>query len=85
MKAVLVIDMPENCMECKLEGYAENTGETYCIVNDRETGSYEEKPDWCPLKPLPEKKQIHQIDPVFLRGAKNGYNACIDEILKGVE
>ena len=43
-------------------------------------------PDWCPLKPLPEKKEyIVPIDNV--ESQKDiiavGWNACIDEITGG--
>ena len=44
------------------------------------------KPDWCPLKPLPEKYDIeaernkpHDIDCDW--EFESGYNVCIDEIL----
>lgn len=37
-------------------------------------------PDWCPLKPVPEKKKI---DEYFYPNFDYAWNACIDEILKG--
>ena len=54
-KAVLIMDMPEQvCQECTLCYEAENDDEYLCcatgkLVPDRE------KPDWCPLRELPEK------------------------------
>ena len=39
-------------------------------------------PDWCPLKPVPEKKNYEELsdgNPVKAWG--NGWNACIDKIL----
>ena len=47
MKAVLVIDMPKNCAECKLI-YLQGIGKTICNAVD-----WEERPSWCPLKPMP--------------------------------
>ena len=60
-KAVLVIEMPENCLECPC---GDGCGDR-CQVTDREVGTPEDgfvdgqydKPDWCPLVPKPERKQ----------------------------
>ena len=49
MKALLVIDMPKNCAECKLI-HLQGLGESICNAVD-----WEERPSWCPLKPLPTK------------------------------
>lgn len=45
------------------------------------------KPDWCPLRELPEKKdtlttlECHS-NGKWTEGMKAGYNACLDEIVK---
>jgi hypothetical protein len=39
------------------------------------------KPDWCPLKPMIEKKDRNKVVGDYLRGRCDGYNTCIDEIL----
>lgn len=85
-KAILVIDMPKNCRECPL---AKNESivleEAYnCLpkrkwVTDREC---ESRPNWCPLKEVPQKPDYPPIDECSYVA---GYNACIDEILKGSE
>lgn len=95
-KSVLVIDTPKNCYECpfgteycgnlEYEGCCELAG---CLDGDmrlitEELYDYESesKPDWCPLKPLPEKfdgeknRKLGDFEPLF----KIGWNACIDEI-----
>ena len=85
MKAILVMDMPKNCLKCPLGKNMSIAIET-CIqcplgkcAIDAEA---EIKPDWCPLKPMPKKK------PTIGKESENdilcmnaGYNACIDEIL----
>ena len=44
--------------------------------------------DWCPLKPMPEKKEwwfrtyVEPVKESYRRGEADGWNACIDEILK---
>ena len=102
MKAILVLEMPENCLECPFrykseemplgnftyqslfrckrepEGLCEDDGDTV-YLNDIMMKS---KPDWCPLKPKPEKKnRNNRVVGDYLRGRSDGYNACIDEIL----
>lgn len=81
-KAVLVMDMPSNCKDCNMSvlGRKPHTGQMCfrCVhyptimVLPKKT----KRPDWCPLRELPEKKSVytngHYTD---------GYNDCIDELL----
>lgn len=79
-KSVLVIDTPENCGKCKfISGF-------WCrAMGDRRVPNNDVIPNWCPLKPLPEKKEyIVPIDNV--ESQKDiiavGWNACLREITK---
>lgn len=61
-KSVLVIDTPKNCNECKLcyHEYYITHEEIYCTVH--KSGVFIEvnkdnKPEWCPLSPLPSYKE----------------------------
>jgi hypothetical protein len=59
-KSVLVMDTPENCGKCKfISGF-------WCrAMNGRRVPNNDVIPNWCPLKPLPEKKEyIVPIDNV---------------------
>ena len=99
-KSVLVIDTPENCYDCPFGtaycGELEYVG--YCEIADcldydvilmtEEHYDCESKsrPEWCPLKPLPEKKEY--VDPTSSAKAKKniiavGWNTCINMIVKG--
>lgn len=98
-KAVLVMDMPIDCMSCSLchKGELIYRGDflykqTYmCIARPEEVEEFYlkdvfgDKPSWCPLRPVPNKKEVcgkyPQLDGV-VPSFKIGYNACIDEILK---
>nr|DAE53715.1 MAG TPA: hypothetical protein [Caudoviricetes sp.] len=79
-KSVLVIDTPKKCDSCMYVG----TFHAFCRINCRDIKDLSTKPDWCPLKPLPEKM-------IIPRGARNtdgleyacGYNTCINEITGG--
>ena len=91
-KAVLIMDMPESCDMCDFADdtqpprYGERT--LYCNatgIGDDVTDYIACRPDWCPLRELPEKMKVcgkypqpDRIAPSY----KVGWNACLDEILK---
>ena len=94
MKAVLIIDMPECCVNCDFcvheeHNYDEEYWDDYyrCIIANKECGEYYDdllqRQEWCSLRPLPEKKYENFC--VELHGVEHGYegglNDCIDEIL----
>lgn len=89
-KAILVMDMPYDCTMCKFwnvdddECYA--TGSEELSLRDRE----EPKPDWCPLRELPQKKEEFELRECkgSVEGTwkvplpeNKGWNACLREIL----
>lgn len=82
-KSVLVIDTPESCTECKIghdmSGYMEVC--IICQVANKVTLNDEAEsiPDWCPLKPLPEK-MTGVVLTEHWNGVKKGWNGCIDAI-----
>ena len=87
-KAVLVMDMPENCKDCimSIQSQEKHTGQfclrciyTPTIMIDKSG----EKTDWCPLRPLPEKKEKYSLMGDNSAGRVDGFNDCIDEILGG--
>lgn len=75
-KAILVMDMPKNCFHCKLQDWVNCRVIKGCHTGDT-------RPDWCPLREVPEKQVHNAIDNEFQRGAKNGWNACVNKILGG--
>lgn len=82
-KAVLIIDMPEDCTMCKF--WNSKDDECYATgVEELSLNSEEAKPDWCPLRELPEKipelKSGYEDLSTSIR--RVGWNACLDEILK---
>lgn len=87
-KAILVMDMPESCGTCYLARIV-NGNRVMCsidrITSRDMTEAMENKPDWCPLHPMPEKMQVcgkyPQTDGV-VPSYKVGWNACIDAILR---
>lgn len=78
-KACLVMDMPESCMGCNfLYCDAENNTESCQARENARIVDLEKeaKPDWCPLRPMPEKD--NRIDTCINKQYGRGWNACID-------
>ena len=74
------MEMPEKCYTCPLLNEYDN-----CIAMDvlsTEVDVTKDKPDWCPLVPLPNRRK-----PLNEKGYRSGYiegwNDAIDEIEKG--
>lgn len=80
-KAILVIDMPECCSECRF--FNDNYDYPECIVTEETMGytfrAREQKMDKCPLKPAPEYQDIWYDDEKS--DWERGYNNCLHEIV----
>ena len=82
MKAIVVIDMPESCDECPC--YYKDF--FVCRVAKKENENwYGTKPNWCPLKPMPNRDPISEemMDDEtkgFGLAFNSGWNNCLDEI-----
>lgn len=77
-KSVLVIDTPEKCVSCIYVGIFHY----FCRINCRDIKDISTKPDWCPLKPLPEKSTTENDMTDYQCGMVDGRNQCIDEIIE---
>lgn len=77
-KAILVIDMPESCENCPVRFVS------YCNAKKapNKISDSRNKPQWCPLREVPQKHTIHCTDTTHHRHVKEGWNYCIDAILK---
>ena len=90
-KVALVIDNPKNCAECKVVDYRSRVQEYHCrYLENRYMKKYDEKPDDCPLIPIPEKRDEHvKLNNWELEGIINsenrGYNNALDDILGETE
>ena len=96
-KAILVIDMPDSCKDCKIM-YTDDYS-NWCPCNYKEENGVwkyvnnDSKPNWCHLKPVPEKKKeryamcrqnsLGTWDAYgeTVDSVAIGYNQCIDKIL----
>ena len=84
-KAVLLMDVPEKCIDCNL-CVLDMDGSISCYYNKREicsnVGENNSRPNWCPLRPLPDRKEITETYKWEdrLPSFKCGWNWCLDEI-----
>lgn len=87
-KAVLLMDVPETCLDCNL-CVLDMDGSISCYYNKREicsnVGENNSRPEWCPLRPLPDRKEITETYKWEdrLPSFKCGWNWCLDEITGG--
>lgn len=92
MKAILVIDMPTMCDECKLHYKdIDDSGwfHSGCVAKGKAYDNGSKVQDWCPLKPMPQKKN----EEIVIKGHtgeiaeayQDGWNACLYEILGETE
>ena len=93
-KSVLAMDIPENCLDCQFCYELDEGVEACCSISDDdkdtslmkkidcEYGYCQGKPDWCPLNPLPKRKEITETYKWEdrLPSFKCGWNWCLDEI-----
>lgn len=91
-KAVLVIDMPSSCDMCDFVQVDDTVGNMTCMnpiseVYGCDVSDYIGcRSDGCPLRELPKKKPtIGKESDNDILCMNAGYNACIDELLKGEE
>ena len=79
-KSILIVDTPDNCEKCK---FCANEYVDFCILENAEVDDASKIPDWCPLRPLPEKMTGVAPTDHWINSIKAGWNGCIDEITGG--
>lgn len=92
-KSVLVMDTPENYLDCQLCYELDEGVEAYCSISDDDKdanimkkidckyGYCQGKPDWCPLMDLPEKDDFDDPYEEYYTGYRDGWNRCLEEIV----
>lgn len=96
-KSVLVIDTPKNCYDCQF-GTAYCSGieyvayceladcldyDAFLMTEEHYDSESKSRPDWCPLKTMPEKSTIENDMTDYQCGMIDGRNQCIDGITGG--
>lgn len=84
MKEILLIEMPQNCGECRLRYFKQGD---YCCAT-RNLVDPTEKDENCPLRPLPQRAvdNIAPFDKSLVDPSLcEGWNRCLEEILGETE
>lgn len=93
LKVIIVVDIPECCEECD---YIRKDLHSACCTVYYEQPIDEErlykeipisivcngKPNGCPIKPIPERYEKSFWFTEYWDGRSDGWNACLDTILK---
>lgn len=80
-KSILVIDTPKTCENCYMLSH--NYCNFQCLITGELIEKSTNRPNWCPLKPLPEKNTTENDMTDYQCGMVDGRNQCIDEITGG--
>ena len=86
-KAVLVMDIPECCADCPCSFFERDNPILNLICGVTQEDAYNVgRPDWCPLRELPEREtEMTDADDLgndYVRGTMDGWNNCLDMILE---
>ena len=77
-KAILVLDMPEDCHHCILRH--REMFEDFCSIDKDIKLEPISRPEACPLRFLPGKKALTPLAGNVTYGKQQGWNECVDEI-----
>ena len=89
-KAILVMDMPDSCADCRFCREIDEGIEACCEIMDEPDDSSlcrmiedycQCRPSWCPLRTPPLEEEYSDCFDEFEDGYAQSWNACIDELL----
>lgn len=92
-KSILIIDTPDNCMQCPMRTIGEFCDVRCCAKDNRTLQMNEgskETPTWCPLRMVPDKREekrpfgqgaLESFNNIIDSTFSKGFNYCIDEIM----
>lgn len=85
-KSVLVMKTPEKCLDCNLCAL-DMDGSLSCYYYKKEicsnVGENNSRPEWCPLRELPEEDHENHYPDEWEDGYTDGWNDCLREIMGG--
>ena len=95
-KGYIVTDMPDRCKNCQFLFEASNKIEDpfyNCVINfpyiDRPSyitkKELNTKPEWCPIRPQPERDRYNEEWADYEGGLADGRNKLINEMFGGEE
>lgn len=86
-KAILIIDMPSCCNECRFLN--DNYDYPVCLITQEQRGytfrTREQKMDSCPLRPAPEKIDLSNFDNIIKAESDNAYEVGMCMYNRGID
>ena len=76
-KGIVLVDIPDKCDGCEMCGTL--IGKVICVATIKKINDINARPEWCPIRPMPEKSSV---TPLSSTSFLEGWNAYIDAILK---
>lgn len=80
-KSIIMLDTPDSCSECFCQRYTVY-GYACGLANTMNEGTHC-RPDWCPLRPLPEHHTAPKTATGYEIGYEDGWNDCLNKITGG--
>lgn len=84
-------ELPESCADCECchtkpyDYWHRIDGEKFCGILNEDVEVYyyhgDGRPDFCPLRELPKRREIFNNCDDYLNGIDDGWNSCLFEIL----
>lgn len=74
-KGIIIVDVPENCRDCKFRNLADLCLDELDVIEYRNNKN---KPDWCPVRPIPER--ANHRDYCDNGRYDKGWNDCLNEV-----
>ena len=79
-KGIIVVDVPKCCEKCEFMCFNQYY-DPFCVVSNFDEVIEDDKPHWCPIRPLPEKINYKNRYEIAKELIAEGWNACIDKII----
>ena len=81
-KGYIVVEMPKNCGDCEFRDIYDAPHCVGCTIT-RMTHEGWDRPDWCPIREMPEKMEGTGDGDIELNNYADGRNDLIDEMFGG--
>lgn len=88
-KGYIVVDMPENCRHIRGDEHGCPFGGMICTIdplNIKDVMQHVKdgtKPNWCPIRPQPERREESKYWDSYWDGVADGRNNLINEMFEG--
>lgn len=79
-KGIVLVDIPDKCDGCEMCGTL--IGKVICVSMIKRIHDINARPEWCPIKPVPDKLESDSRNAHEDFDYICGWNDCLGELLK---